>query len=84
MDIFVVNFGTYGAEYVTNRQGCTKAAIGAAVLDSILRRPSLCMSTTLPSEFSTVFFKEHHNKVASTWYGSFPSCCLFGHTHTEA
>ncbi|KAL5511076.1 hypothetical protein ACEPAH_4291 [Sanghuangporus vaninii] len=56
----------------TYGQGCSKAAIGAITLDSLLRRPSMLRSTTIPQGFGRKFFKFHSSRIASTWDGTKP------------
>ena len=55
------------AERITFRHGCTKAAIGAIVLDKMLRQPSCYETTYIPTGFSRNFFKEQSVKVAGAW-----------------
>ena len=47
------------------RQGCTKAAMGAVILDSALR--SAGASTDLPPDLSSYFFAKHHAIVKGIW-----------------
>jgi hypothetical protein len=49
-----------------NGQGMSKALVTALVMDSILRRSP----SSLPSTFSTEFFKTSHTKTAFVWNGN--------------
>ncbi|KAL5489740.1 hypothetical protein ACEPAI_4572 [Sanghuangporus weigelae] len=53
-------------------QGCSKAAIGAITLDSLLRESSMLRSTTIPRGFGRKFFKFHSSRIAGTWDGTKP------------
>lgn len=52
------------------RQGCSKASIGAAVLDNVLRSCTITHEGQLPSIFSRSFFREHTDKVAARCWDS--------------
>ncbi|KAJ4483520.1 hypothetical protein J3R30DRAFT_3835781 [Lentinula aciculospora] len=51
-------------------QGCTKAFLGAVVLDSVLRAKLQAHAKELPADFSEQFFKEHFYKTDIFWWAS--------------
>ncbi|KAL5529778.1 hypothetical protein ACEPAG_5765 [Sanghuangporus baumii] len=53
-------------------QGCSKAAIGAITIDSLLRESTMLTSTTIPQGFGRKFFKFHSSRIAGTWDGTKP------------
>jgi hypothetical protein len=52
-----------------NRQGCSKAIIGAVTLNTVLRAHSQDSSESLPANFSKLFFETQAAKTDSIWYG---------------
>ena len=55
------------------RQGCSKAAIGAILLDAMLRQPRFAESTGMPHGFGREFFRMHKDKIQAVWDGTKPT-----------
>ncbi|KLO08764.1 hypothetical protein SCHPADRAFT_931591 [Schizopora paradoxa] len=61
-------------------QGCTKACIGAIVLDNLLRSPRYAQTRKVVPGFSSEFFKIHHDKIVDAWNGTKPMDYMFSTT----
>jgi hypothetical protein len=59
----------YDAYVFPESHGCSKAAIGAVALNTVLSAPdSQTPSRTLPANFSKAFFEAQASKIGPIWY----------------
>lgn len=70
----------YDITQARDRQGCSKAAMGAITLDGMLRKKPFCDSTSIIPGFGRLFFKRQCEVLEPLWEGTKPVDYLFPKT----